>query len=321
MALKEITDLAEITSVSDLAWLHTKLGGTDYRIRPQVLFDLYNSRTTGNEANRSVTKAEVGLGNVSNDLQLKQASNLTDVPDKSAARTALSVDSSTQVTAKVAAHSGVVTGNPHGVTKTDVGLGSVLNYGVSSTITDTSNTKYATIGAVAQVNTRVTGLELNVIPSGGVIMWPSLNPIPAGWRVLDGSNGTIDMRGKFPRGGDALPGDTQVGTVGGSDTFVHTHPAIAEGTALSIEQTPAHRHHSGHQVAAKVLRGGTGSNASQPDLTNASPTYLTGLTGGGVGAVEGEADEHGHPVTVNSNAATPQSNLPPYYTMIFIQKI
>lgn len=42
--------------------------------------------------NVTVTKADIGLGNVTNDAQLKLSSNLSDVPDKSAARTNLAVD-------------------------------------------------------------------------------------------------------------------------------------------------------------------------------------------------------------------------------------
>lgn len=102
---------------------------------------------TGNP--HGVTKSDVGLGSVSNDAQLKIASNLSDLNSAETARGNLGLgDSATKsvgstsgtvaagdhshsgyepANANIQSHISAVTGNPHAVTKSDVGLGNVPN--------------------------------------------------------------------------------------------------------------------------------------------------------------------------------------------------
>ena len=333
MALKEISDLSELTTVTDLSWIHTKQGEVDYKMRPQVLFDLYNLQTAGNESNRTVTKEEVGLGNVSNDAQLTIANNLSDVASASTSRTNLSVDSSAEVTAKVDAHADIVSGNIHNVTKNDVGLANVANFIASSTITDTSTNKYATINAVSQINTKITNLEPNIIPTGAILMWSgSYANIPAGWAALDGLEGRLDMRGYFPRGGD---GQT-VGDVGGSDTDVHTHPATVAGHTLSLDEMPMHQHGTQWGTASispqygKVLPINTIRGAK--DSTTDDKEYLTGppvkrnATGNDTQHKYTTqdttlCDPHSHTASTSNNAAPAENNVPEYRTFIYIIKL
>ena len=40
-----------------------------------------------------------------------------------------------------------------------------------------------------------------MVPKGGIIIWSgSVNDIPAGWVLCDGSNGTPDLRDRFVLG-------------------------------------------------------------------------------------------------------------------------
>ncbi len=103
---------------------------------------------TGNP--HGVTKSDVGLDSVSNDAQLKIASNLSDLNNAETARGNLGLgDSATKsvgstsgtvaagdhnhsgtyeaANANIQNHISATTGNPHSVTKADVGLGNVPN--------------------------------------------------------------------------------------------------------------------------------------------------------------------------------------------------
>lgn len=92
-----------------------------------------------------VTKTQVQLGNVTNDAQLKIASNLGDVADKAQSRANLEVYSKTESDARLQAHIDDKN-NPHEVNKADVGLGLVPNKAASDayrTVSDTLATTKA----------------------------------------------------------------------------------------------------------------------------------------------------------------------------------
>lgn len=62
---------------------------------------------------------------------------------------------------------------------------------------------------------------------GAIIIWDTARgPIPNGWQICDGTNGTPDLRGLFVKGA-AGPGD--IGDTGGSLT--HSHPFTGDGHA------------------------------------------------------------------------------------------
>jgi microcystin-dependent protein len=68
------------------------------------------------------------------------------------------------------------------------------------------------------------------MPHGAVVMWYGMvSAIPSGWVLCDGTNGTPDMRGRFPRG--APTSTSTSGAKGGADSLT-----------LKIENMPAHTH-------------------------------------------------------------------------------
>jgi len=72
-------------------------------------------------------------------------------------------------------------------------------------------------------------MENHLVPPGAIIMWSgSVNDIPVGWALCDGSNGTPDLRDRFivGAGGAYSPGNT-----GG-----------AESVTLTVAQMPQHSH-------------------------------------------------------------------------------
>lgn len=302
MALKEITDLTEKLTVNSTDFLHVKQGSEDVRVRPSVLFDLHKLEDNPH----SITKTTVGLGNVTDDAQLKIASNLSDLASASTARTNLNVYSTTEVDTAISNHSSR-TDNPHSVTKTQVGLGNVQNYPISHDSDENVQTKYASIAAVNDVQEQVYDLVAGQVPSGAVIMWPSNSAIPSGWVMMDGLNGTIDMRGKFVRGGDLFT----VGDEGGSDTETHTHTGTVAGHVLTKDEMPEHT----HGLEGRLL-GGSG------DTEGSSGRYSSGFEQGEEDTKikpAGGNQPHDHGLTIDTSPSV--NNLPTYYTFIFIQKL
>lgn len=113
-------------------------------------------------------------------------------------------------------------------------------------------------------------------------MWSgSINTIPTGWVLCNGSNGTPDLRNRFIVGAGST---YSVGATGGEAT--HT---------LTVSELPSHSHTYKKTVSSSGNKG-TGAYG-QYDWTNT--TDDTGYTGGG------QAHE----------------NRPPYYALCYIMKI
>lgn len=123
------------------------------------------------------------------------------------------------------------------------------------------------------------------LPIGSIIMWNNtVGSIPAGWQVCDGTNGTPDMRDRFPMGsGGSVPG---AGFQGGSNNM-----------QLTTNQLPYHNHtlHDGghnHVITDNghshpIPRGtasaaGVGANVTTPDYNStgdiATRTSTTGIS-------------------------------------------
>lgn len=297
MALKEISDLNEKLSINSSDFFVVKQGSEDVKVRPSVVFDLHKLEDNPH----SITKLTIGLNNVTDDAQLTRANNLSDLTDVAAARAALGIYSTGETDGGIASHAGNVS-NPHSVTKAQVGLGSVPNYSVSNDPDENVTTKFASIAAVNLVRQQANVLATSLVPVGAIMMWSTNDPIPAGWVAMDGLNNTIDLRGKFPRGGDAF----SVGDEGGSDTTTLDVTATVGETILTVDQMPSHSHEiPGRFSSSGDTEGGSGrfqyGSYTDQDVRD---------TGGDQG--------HDHPVTVEQ---IPVNKLPSYYTLIFIQKV
>jgi len=72
------------------------------------------------------------------------------------------------------------------------------------------------------------------VRKGMIMFWPyAIASIPSGWILCDGSNGTPDFRGRFPRGAWA---NLAPETVGGGLT--HTHEFTGDGHYHSLASGP-----------------------------------------------------------------------------------
>ncbi|HMP75133.1 MAG TPA: hypothetical protein PKE12_02440 [Kiritimatiellia bacterium] len=160
------------------------------------------------------------------------------------------------------------------------------------------------------------------VPSGLVVMWAgSLDNIPDGWLLCDGSNGTPDLRTKFVYGSsDAvtpgttgganayyltaaqLPAHTHAGSC--STTGAHTHTASTasagshtHSTALnSVSHTHNHRQRSynGSYPQDSFATHGSGSTTTIGTSSSGNHTHSRTINSGGA---------HTHSVTINSGGA------------------
>lgn len=127
-------------------------------------------------------------------------------------------------------------------------------------------------------------------------MWSgSINTIPTGWALCNGSNGTPDLRNRFIVGAGST---YSVGATGGSDTV-----------SLSISNMPSHNHDF------YAYQGSTGG-------TN---TYLkaSGISTGGFVEIESgrSVRDSTSDLIGNTGSGTAHENRPPYYALCYIMKI
>ena len=136
-------------------------------------------------------------------------------------------------------------------------------------------------------------------PAGGIIIWSgAIGAVPVGWYLCDGTNGTPDLRNRFIVGAGST---YSVGATGGSaDAVVVTHTH----TATSTVTDPTHSHSTPTGAGAAYGQPGGAAPASA-STTGAASTGITVATStiAPSGAVSG------------TNA-----NLPPYYSLAYIQK-
>jgi microcystin-dependent protein len=145
----------------------------------------------------------------------------------------------------------------------------------------------------------------NGVPKGGIMMWSgSINQIPAGWALCDGTNGTPDLRDRFIVGsGTTYP----VGSIGGNTTKDLSHTHATGDHILTIDEMPSHDHN-----LASNGDVGSGHGTVRNDLQRQFGGHVTNVRGG--------SQPHNHGATSISGSAS-QDIMPPYYALAFIMKL
>ena len=317
MALKEISELNTATTLSPTDFFHLKKGLEDVKITEATL--LSNHLAADNP--HGITKDFLGLTNVTNDAQLKVASNLDDVADKQEARDNLGILTESEVVGKVNAHANL-TNNPHNVTKAQVGLGSVVNAGQSNSVSSTSTT-YATSQAVKTAYDYAKATRDDLLPLGSVIMWGAPNAsrtgIPDGWSLCDGRkvNGmtTPNMVGRFPLATNAgtLTSDGTAGSstdrkTGGKTSHSYKPSGSVGATTLTLAQIPAHDH-TGLKAATSKKNN---FNANGFEEGRGAPDWEVKSIPN-----EGGGKSHNHTF---AGSAVSIPTVPPSYSLMFIMK-
>ena len=134
------------------------------------------------------------------------------------------------------------------------------------------------------------------LPVGSIILWAEA-AIPEGWQVCNGTNGTPNLVGRFPRGASS---DSDLLTTGGSATHVHGNGSTGSGgahTHAGISGT------TGVSSTSNVY-GGPEGPAAQPHTHK----YSASVQSGG---------EHSHAIGNTGSA----SSMPPYKTLVYIMRV
>ena len=135
------------------------------------------------------------------------------------------------------------------------------------------------------------------IPKGTIAMWSgSIDSIPIGWQLCDGTNGTPDLRDRFIVGAGNY---YAVGATGGQDSV-----------QLTIAQMPSHTH-------------------IQNPHSHTLPAYGNSLTGAANSKVETTNSSTSYSASTNETTATNQNtggggyheNRPKYYALAYIMKM
>lgn len=257
----------------------------------------------------NVTKSQIGLSAVTNNRQLNQSSNLSDVANASTCRANLQVYSTAQTDALHNGHANL-TSNPHGVNKSQVGLSNLQNWTFSTSPTDGSTNKYARADAVRNLYDLTVP---HVLPTGCIVLWSgAINSIPSGWKLCNGTSGTPDLRSRFVIGAGSTydPNDT-----GGTSS--HKHNTSVAGHVLTIAEMPSHGHPyryaasgSGSPNPGTNLTGDNVSSVTRAAY-NGAPADSAGRQIGGTGG----NGAHAHGISESTI-----NHLPPYYALAYIMK-
>jgi microcystin-dependent protein len=152
------------------------------------------------------------------------------------------------------------------------------------------------------------------VPTGLVVLWyGSVATIPSGWHLCDGSDGTIDMRGKFAYG-SGTGARYSVGSTGGSSTFTAVGVITVSGHVLTVAELPAHAH-----TFTEYYSYNSGTYPNTGNFTTAyyqAPT--TEVEVSGTSASTGSGDAHSHVAGFVGDAVT---MLPYALALCYIQKI
>ncbi|ACH88982.1 putative tail fiber protein [Erwinia phage phiEa21-4] len=308
------------TPLSDADIFHCKQGIVDKRV---TLADLLfpHSSLTNNPHN--VTKAQVGLGNVTNDEQLVKAQNLGDLPNVEMAQQNLNVYSKEAVDSVVQAHINDKN-NPHNTTKSQVGLGNVENYTVALSYTDASANKYVTAKVVNDLYKMIQGMY----PIGHRIYTDnSANPstyIPVGTWALTGQ-GRVSVG--YDAGNSSRPAGTKFGsstvTIDVANLPAHTHGVTvtggnhSHGASGSTTGAGAHNHvasgntgyagdHNHTYTTTRQGGGNPGNHVGHGSNEIHYTNEATGVAGGHthyVSLATNTVGDHAHGLNININAS------------------
>jgi microcystin-dependent protein len=205
------------------------------------------------------------------------------------------------------------------------------------------NDSTATTRPLTDRSTRIATTEFvhSVLPAGVIMMWNgTVNTIPTGWNLCDGSNGTPDLRGLFVVGAGgaynvAATGGSNSVTLSESQMPVHTHTqqgTFASNTVAAHSHAvsdPGHRHNfiGGNAYGSPgtyyvAYAAGAGETVVYNAPGSITPSQ-TGITLGSAGAHAHTVAISGATTSAGGTSGTTQAheNRPPFYALCYIQKV
>jgi cytoskeletal protein CcmA (bactofilin family) len=174
------------------------------------------------------------------------------------------------------------------------------------------------------------------LPVGSIVAFSGdLETVDDNWAICDGTNGTPDLRGRFIIGtSGTYAADSTGGNATHSHTITienggaHTHTGEVEDHTLTVSEIPGHYHANGvtDQNPDKVFSRGyvaaatTTTDSIDDNSDNGIYEGITSTVGGGGAHSHGLNIESGGSHT-HTGAAASSSNLPPYYSLVYIMKV
>jgi hypothetical protein len=255
--------------------------------------------------------------------------------------TSLTLSGSANIAGAVTASSLTITGGGS-ASGMNINGATITSSTVSNSIVDNSTisnptmtgTPVAPTAPVATDNQQLatTAFVHNILPQGVIVMWSgSSSNIPTGWLLCDGQTinnvTTPNLTNKFILGaGGSGPVPN---TSGGSFTLngttqsggSHSHTGTARGTALTVEQMPAHSHTFSDIYGGRDDAGNDFDAFSNFDYDNDTGALRIGSVTNSAGS--GQA--HSHVLDIDSENAhthtvTITNAKPPYYALCYIMK-
>ena len=146
-------------------------------------------------------------------------------------------------------------------------------------------------------------------PLGAIVMWAgSINSIPNGWALCDGSGGTPNLKGKFIVGFDT--NDTDYDAIG--------KQAGLKRVALTANQNGQHTHLGSTNNTGSHTHSTTGYSRNSKSVRNGGGSIVADNNGNSPNT--GSAGNHSHSITMNtSGQSEAHENRPPCYTLAYIQ--
>lgn len=198
----------------------------------------------------------------------------------------------------------------------------------------------ATAGGAA-VLTEDDDLSEIVFAIGMIVLWYGATiDVPTGWKICNGSNGTPDMRDRFPVGagssyalgatGGATSNTPDIGLAGG-----HTPSGSTDATVLTADNMPVHNHElfvweAGSNGPGQMENfGNSGIGPAQGVAGNKDSNtyaYRNSTVGGNQlikNAGDADPDGHDHALTMDAvpdhdHTITAVPTLPPYLALHYI---
>jgi microcystin-dependent protein len=184
----------------------------------------------------------------------------------------------------------------------------------------------------------------DTLPPGTILAWKwakdNSNPIPNGWNICDGTNGTPNLQGKFVlgAGNDTSLTNRNVNGTGGAETVT-----------LGINEIPEHKHLSGYyrifdSMGADIHQNGHSDNWAEGKYGSIryGPNHNNGDTELDSGrenetfnrkssSQQGRCDPLARANNCNHNVmqdysepkggGEPHNNMPPFYVLLYIMKL
>jgi prepilin-type N-terminal cleavage/methylation domain-containing protein len=147
------------------------------------------------------------------------------------------------------------------------------------------------------------------IDPGVIVAWSgTIDSIPKGWVLCDGTNGTPDLRDKFIVGARQDDQGTAKTTIMGSlsktgGAISHDHGGTTGSHALTIAEMPSH--HLDVMVNDTTTSGGSARYPETVGVSSLKPYPTTSIGGD---------QPHTHSITGDFN-------VPPFYALAFIMKL